>query len=434
MEISRTIMNISQLDGREKSRIDSELVELMSEFGLMKLRVKYEILYLISFLSETKQNKESYYESLKSIYKNFSDEDYVRIKEIEKTTNHDMKSVEYFLREKVNPEVGLENIHFGLTSDDINNLAWSEQVQKAVLMVDRYKSAFKDRLNKLSSGYKNILMLGRTHGQPAATTIMGKELEVFLERIENLNLLAELCEHQVKFGGSVGNLTAHKVSFPEIDWEQFTRTFIYKNTSFKISNKNTQINSSDSLSKIATKCSLLCRIINHFCKEMWSYISLGYFSQKILESEVGSSVMPQKVNPICFELAEGFSEIAEANFDLISKNLNNTRFQRDLSDHPIHRHFADTFGYLNVCFNYLLEGMSRIEVNPDQEAKGRMLGELEEHPEVLSEIVQTLLRKAGIPNSYDIIKEKTRGKKISLQDLQKVLDEYKIDYQLKFVV
>lgn len=423
--------NLSQLDGREKDRIPNELREILSEFGLMKRRVIIEIEY---YKSLCKQLNKKIKVSPDSIYINFSEKDFNRIKEIEKITNHDMKSVEYFLRERFE-EIGenqnLEMIHFGLTSDDINNVAWNLQVIDSLEAIYEKFENFLALLDELVLEHQDVKMLARTHGQPASITTLGKELRVFAENFKEQRFDDFYPLLEVKFGGAVGNLSAHEIAFPEIHWVSFCQEFLRKFSLNRTSN-TTQINSSYHLANTCQNMTKYCRMINHFCKEMWAYISLNYFQQKVVTEEVGSSTMPQKVNPICFELAEGFSEIAEANFDLISRNLNNTRFQRDLSDHPIHRHFSDTFGYLYLTLDYLCEGMERIEKTCSRETRERMMKELEAHPEVLCEHVQTLMRKYNIPDSYDKIKELSRGKKVTLESLNEMLESHGIQERVEF--
>ncbi len=407
------LYNISPVDGRYRETTTS-LQKYFSEAALMKYRVSVEIEYFISLcklpLSQLKNIDTSNFEKLKDVYRSFSDDDATRVKEIEKTTNHDIKAIEYFLKEKFE-KYGLgeyrEFIHFGLTSQDINNTAIP------LMLRDGVTHELLPKIEKLLAVLKNLSkqwlsypMLARTHGQPATPTTVGKEIYVFHNRLEKQLQCLQSLNYPAKFGGATGNLNAHYAAYPEIDWVEFANKFVEKKLKLKRSKVTTQIDHYDGLAEIFDCLKRICTIITDLDRDLWTYISLDYFKQKISRDETGSSAMPHKVNPIDFENSEGNCGIAITLFEHLSAKLPISRLQRDLSDSTIIRNTGVPCAHTLLAIEATLKGLSKIMIN-----KPAIDKDLENNWQVITEAIQTILRREGYPKPYEKLKELTRVNK-----------------------
>jgi adenylosuccinate lyase len=401
---------ISPVDGRYK-RHTSVLDQYFSEFGLIKYRIRVEVEYFIALagagLPQLGELSAEVKSELRSLYKDFNMEDALAIKEIEKTTNHDVKAVEYFLKEKMgNMNLGdkLEFIHFGLTSQDINNTAIPLSVKEAM------KDVLLPQINELvgtlakhAGDWKDIAMLARTHGQPASPTRMGKEIDVFVVRIkEQLKLLNQI-PHAAKFGGATGNFNAHHVAFPGTDWVKFGNQFVEETLGLKRSQPTTQIEHYDHMAALFDGLKRINTIWIDFSRDIWQYISMQYFNQKIKAGEVGSSAMPHKVNPIDFENAEGNLGIANALFEHLSAKLPISRLQRDLTDSTVLRNIGVPLGHMVIALRSLEKGIGKLQIN-----EAAIQADLNENWAVVAEAIQTILRREGYPKPYEALKELTR--------------------------
>jgi len=405
---------ISPIDGRYRKKTES-LSKYFSEESLIKYRLKIEIEYFIALckipIPELKDFNEKIFKNLRDIYLNFSENDALKIKKIEKKTNHDVKAVEYFLKEKFN-ELDIKNhnefIHFGLTSQDINNTAIPLSIKEALKNVYLIElNNIIDSLKKLISKFRNVTILSRTHGQPASPTTMGKELNVFCQRliIQRDNLLK--IPNSAKFSGATGNFNAHYVAYPGINWKKFAKNFVTKNLGLKFSFPTTQIEHYDSFASLCDNLKRINSILIDFCQDIWLYISQDYFKQKINLNEVGSSAMPHKVNPIDFENAEGNLGIANSIFNFFSSKLPVSRLQRDLTDSTVLRNVGVPIGHTLIAFNSILNGLKKIVINQEI-----IKNDLDQNWVVVSEAIQTILRKEGFKNPYEILKDLTRNQKI----------------------
>ena len=428
-----TLTSISPIDGRYGDKT-GPLKSIFSEFGLIKYRVLVEVRWLqaISMNSQISEVPEFSSESnvvLSSITNNFSLEDAKAIKEIEKTTNHDVKAVEYFLKEKVSAVPELHNasefIHFACTSEDINNLAYALMIKDASLITKKSLKLITNRVKFLSKKYSNNPMLSRTHGQSASPTTMGKEFANYFHRINKLE--NEINKHIMsgKINGAVGNYNAHMVAYPKINWESVAKSFV-NNLKLDFNKHTTQVEPKDTIALLLGDYVKLNNILIDLCRDIWGYISLGYFSQQLKEGEVGSSTMPHKVNPIDFENAEGNLGIANAILTHISNTVTISRWQRDLTDSTIMRNIGSSFGYINLAMYSLLKGLNKLEIN-----KIKLKQDLDDSWEVLTEAIQTVIRKNNIPNGYELMKKLSRGKKIYKKDLVKFIDEMDVPYDDK---
>ena len=407
-----SILSISPIDGRYRS-ITHNLEKYFSEYGLFKYRVKIEIEYLIK-LCET-LNISINNEYLKSIINNFSKDECMKIKQIESKTNHDVKSVELYIGNKLR-EIGESHknlIHFGLTSQDINNISISLSI-KEYLSELYIKNIYKiiDFINQKETEWKNIVMISRTHGQPAVPTTMGKEFKVFSYRLQKeLNNLKKL-EIYSKFGGAVGNLNAHILSYPDIDWENFANTFL-NNLGLKRNKFTTQIDNYESLSIVFDNIKRINTILVDMCRDIWTYISMDYLKQKINREEVGSSTMPQKVNPINFENAEGNLLMSINMLEFFSRKLPISRLQRDLTDSTTLRNLGVAFGWCEIAYYNINIGLQKININEEMINKDN-----NNNLSVLTEGYQTMLRKWGDQNAYDKLKGLSRtNNKLTQDDL-----------------
>ena len=405
-----TLTAISPVDGRYRAQLQ-ELAPYFSEFGLIHYRVRVEIEYFIALcelpLPQLKTFKQENFDLLRHIYIDFTTNDALAIKDLEKTTNHDVKAVEYFIKSKFD-ETGLgafkEFIHFGLTSQDINNTAIPLSLKEAsqTIIVPFYEKV-KQQLQTAAKEWQHIPLLAKTHGQPASPTRLGKEFMVFVERLEaQLNLLA-LVPFSAKFGGATGNFNAHLVAYPEVDWQQFGESFVDKSLGLKRSTFTTQIEHYDNLAAYCDGLKRLNTILIDFARDVWQYISMGYFKQKIKAGEVGSSAMPHKVNPIDFENAEGNLGMANALLEFLSAKLPVSRLQRDLTDSTVLRNLGVPLAHSLVALKSLKKGLKKLELNT--EAINR---DLEENWAVVAEGIQTVLRREGYPEPYEALKSLTR--------------------------
>jgi adenylosuccinate lyase len=417
---------LSPLDGRYRSQLQ-QLGEYFSEYALIKYRVQVEVSYFI-FLSEKKfftisANTKKY---LLALVENFNIEDALVVKKIEKTTNHDVKAVEYFLKSKLKETKDAEAtewIHFGLTSQDINNTAipllWKHAVEIEYLP---FILNLKKQFAILANQWRNTPMLARTHGQAASPTTLGKEMMVFVERIQNQVELLIQIPFTAKFGGATGNFNAHFVAFPNRDWIKLGNEFVEKKLELKRQQFTTQIEHYDLLAAQFDCIKRINTILIDFCRDLWTYISMDYFKQKIKEGEIGSSAMPHKVNPIDFENAEGNLGIANSTFEYLSSKLPVSRLQRDLTDSTTLRSIGVPFAHTILALKSIERGLTKLVLNPD-----KLAGDLENNWAVVAEAIQTILRREDYPSPYEALKELTRGKNgITKQSIHEFIDRLDI--------
>ncbi len=425
---------ISPIDGRYRNKI-YELSNFFSEQALIKYRVLVEIEYFIALceipLPQLKEVDTKVFKDLRAIHKDFSEEDALVIKGIEKITNHDVKAVEYFIKEKFD-ELKLgkykEFIHFGLTSQDINNTAIPLSLKDAMndIYVPEYFRLVK-KLKELVKEWANIPMLARTHGQPASPTRLGKEIEVFVVRLEEqFNLLNDI-PSAAKFGGATGNFNAHKVAYPEIDWKEFASGFIQEKLGLQHSFPTTQIEHYDHMAALFDCLKRINTIITDLNRDFWSYISMDYFKQTIKKGEVGSSAMPHKVNPIDFENSEGNLGIANAIFEHLSAKLPISRLQRDLTDSTVLRNIGVPFGHTMIAFKSTLKGLDKLLLN-----ESKFYEDLENNWAVVAEAIQTILRREGYPNPYEALKGLTRtNEAITKSSIAHFIETLKVSDKIK---
>jgi adenylosuccinate lyase len=401
---------ISPIDGRYRSKTIS-LSPYFSEEALIKYRVLVEVEYFIALreadLPQLAKIDKSIYDSLRAIYKNFSTEDALWIKETEKTTNHDVKAVEYFIKSKFDG-LGLQEfkefIHFGLTSQDINNTAIPLSTKEAFENV--YLPGLVSviaKLKELAMEWKDVPMLARTHGQPASPTRLGKEILVFVERLEEQMRLLFNVPFAAKFGGATGNYNAHKVAYPNTDWKKFGTDFVENSLGLHHSFPTTQIEHYDHFAAFFDALKRINTILIDLDRDIWTYVSMDYFKQKIKAGEIGSSAMPHKVNPIDFENSEGNLGIANAIFEHLSAKLPISRLQRDLTDSTVLRNIGVPMGHTLIAFEATLKGLNKLLLNEDKFAE-----DLEKNWAVVAEAIQTILRREGYPNPYEALKDLTR--------------------------
>ena len=425
---------ISPIDGRYNSKT-KELQKYFSESSLIKYRVQVEIEYFIalcnSSIIQLNHFPSEKFNLLREIYSNFSSEDAKRIKEIESTTNHDVKAVEYFIKEKFN-ELSLsefnEFIHFGLTSQDINNTAVPFSIKKSLeeVFYPELLELIKTLENKADE-WNNIPMLARTHGQAASPTRMGKEIRVFVERINNQFILLNEIPHTAKFGGATGNFNAHHVAFPDINWFDFANNFLKDSLDLSRQQTTTQIEHYDNLAAIMNNISRINTILIDFSRDIWAYVSIDYFKQKIKKDEVGSSAMPHKVNPIDFENAEGNLGFANGVFDFMAKKLPISRLQRDLTDSTVLRNIGVPIAHTLIAIKSLKKGINKLVIN-----KEKIKIDLEDNWAVIAEAIQTILRREGYPNPYEALKKLTRlNSKITKETIIEFIDSLEIDEKIK---
>ena len=433
----QSLSAISPIDGRYRKSTE-DISRYFSEFALIRYRVLVEIEYFIALyelkLPELKNIKKSEIKNLREIVNNFSINDAKRIKKIEEKINHDLKSVEYFIKEKFK-KLGIDEykefVHYGLTSQDINNTAVPLMLKDCLKksIIPSIKILLKSIRNK-SKRFKNIPMVSRTHGQPASPTTFGKEFQVFHERISvQLDSLSKI-PNNGKFGGATGNLNAHYVSYPKINWDSFSDKFLKKIGLIR-SKPTTQIEHYDNMAAIFHCLSRINTILIDFSRDIWHYISINYLKQKVNKNEVGSSAMPHKVNPIDFENGEGNLMMANKIFQFLSEKLPISRLQRDLTDSTVSRNIGIPISHTKIALNSLLKGLEKIEVN-----KKEIESDLENNWSIISEAIQTILRREKVPNPYEKLKQITRGnskidKKLYLEFIDKLPVNNKVKKELK---
>ena len=426
--------SISPIDGRYYNKTEV-LSDYFSEKALIFYRLKVEIEYFISLcnlgIPQLKNFDQTKFDELRKIYVNFSNEDAIEVKRIEKITNHDVKAVEYFIKDKfetLNIGEFKEFIHFGLTSQDINNSAIPLSIKDFIDNVYMPKiqevvSAIDNKCEEL----KDVTIIARTHGQAASPTKLGKEFKVFWTRINEQIKSLKNIPNSAKFSGAVGNFNAHKVAYPEIDWKKFGKNFIENELGLNYSFPTTQIEHYDSFAALCDNCRRINNILLDMCVDIWTYISHDYFKQKIIKDEVGSSAMPHKVNPIDFENSEGNLGLANSTFDFFSNKLTKSRLQRDLTDSTVLRNIGVPFGHTLISFESLLKGLKKIYVNEVKINK-----DVEDNWIVVSEAIQTILRREGYSNPYEIMKELTRSnERINKNSLHEFIDKLDIDDNIK---
>ncbi len=425
---------ISPIDGRYRNKTQ-DIANYLSEYALIKYRVRVEIEYFICLcelplpqLSEFKANK---FPKLREIYSKFSIEDAQKIKEIEAITNHDVKAVEYFIKERFDVlkiAEYKEFIHFGLTSQDINNTAVPLSLKDAVNHV--YLPQISDvikTLSEVSEDWSQIPLLARTHGQPASPTRLGKEISVFVERLEKQLVIFQSQPYPAKFGGATGNFNAHHVAYPKVDWVRFGNHLVNNVLGLTRSQTTTQIEHYDNLAAIFDSMSRINTILIDLCRDIWTYVSMDYFKQKIKKGEVGSSAMPHKVNPIDFENAEGNLGIANSGFHFLSSKLPISRLQRDLTDSTVLRYVGVPLAHSLISFKSILKGLGKLIVNEDKIGQ-----DLENNWIVVAEAIQTILRREGYPNPYEALKELTRtNQKISEKVIKEFIGNLSVNEDIK---
>jgi adenylosuccinate lyase len=433
MELSY-LTAISPVDGRYRSKVD-EFADYFSEYGLIRYRLMVEIEYFIALcdipLKQLESIDKESFQVIRNIYKEFDLNGALRIKEIEKITNHDVKAVEYFIKEKF-AEAGLskwsEFVHLGLTSQDINNTSIPLSLKDA--MDEVYMPQLleiREMLASIADEWKNIPMLARTHGQPASPTRLGKEMAVFLSRIDVQTKYFGQIPFSAKFGGATGNFNAHVAAYPEIDWLTFADNFVNDTLGLQRSHPTTQIEHYDNLAALFDNMRRINTILIDLSRDIWTYISFDYFKQKVKKGEIGSSAMPHKVNPIDFENAEGNLGYANALFDHFSIKLPVSRLQRDLTDSTVLRNIGVPMAHTIIAFKSLLKGFEKLIVN-----ESKIHDDLENNWVIVSEAIQTILRREGYPKPYEALLELTRtNQKITSVILNSFIDNLDLDEEVK---
>lgn len=433
MELNR-LTAISPVDGRYRNKVEA-LGNYFSEYALIRYRVEVEIEYFIALcelpLPQLADFDKGHYADLRRIYQAFSLSDAERVKEIEQTTNHDVKAVEYFIKEKMDAlQLGDERefVHFGLTSQDINNTATPYSLKAATQEV--YYPALDEltaKLRELADEWHSVPMLAHTHGQPASPTVLGKEIQVFIERLDKQLAQLKAIPYPAKFGGATGNFNAHSVAYPSIDWVAFANRFVNETLGLDRSQYTTQIEHYDNLAALFDAFKRINTILIDLARDMWAYISMEYFKQKIKAGEVGSSAMPHKVNPIDFENAEGNLGIANALYEHLSAKLPISRLQRDLTDSTVLRNIGVPMAHTLIATSSLLKGLGKLIIN--REAIDR---DLDNNWAVVAEGIQTILRREKYPNPYEALKALTRTNKgITRADISAFIDGLDVSQQVK---
>lgn len=424
MELS-ALTSLSPIDGRYSDKIQ-ELRPIFSEYGLLKYRVQVEIRWLQKLsaceaIKEVLAFDEQTNHLLNSIIANFSEEDAQRIKDIEKTTNHDVKAVEYFLKEKVSSHEELhainEFIHFACTSEDINNLSYALMLKEAKesVLIPYWKKII-ETISAQAKTYRDLPLLSRTHGQPATPSTIGKEFANVAYRLQRQLKQLQTVEILGKINGATGNYNAHIVAYPQVDWHQFSEEFV-NSLDLKWNPYTTQIEPHDYIAEFFDCVARFNTIMIDFNRDIWGYISLNHFKQKTIAGEIGSSTMPHKVNPIDFENSEGNLGIANAIMSHLGSKLPISRFQRDLTDSTVLRNLGVGIGYAIIAYQSTLKGLSKLEVNQEY-----LLDELNRNWEVLAEPIQTVMRRYGIEKPYEKLKELTRGKRVDAEGMKQFID------------
>ncbi len=425
---------ISPIDGRYQSKT-STLQAYFSEFGLIRYRVLVEVEYLIALVESGIDNLKSFpkdhYAALRSIYTNFNQADALWIKKTEETTNHDVKAVEYFLKEKLHAlglEAYIEFIHFGLTSQDINNTAIPLSLKEGIEAVYLPSLlATLNKLNHLAKEWKDVPMLARTHGQPASPTRLGKEIQVFGERLQKQIELLQMIKIPAKFGGATGNFNAHFVAYPNTDWVAFGNHFVNKILGLDRSQTTTQIEHYDNLAALFDCMKRINNILLDLDRDMWTYISMDYFKQQIKAGEIGSSAMPHKVNPIDFENSEGNIGLANALFEHLAAKLPVSRLQRDLTDSTVLRVIGVPIAHSLIAFGATLKGLNKLLLN-----NKALEDDLEQNWAVVAEAIQTILRREGFEKPYEALKGLTRKNElVTKESVHAFINELDISEQIK---
>ena len=425
---------ISPIDGRYADKT-TFLVPFFSEMALIRYRVQVEVEYFIALcelpLPQLAAFPKEKYTDLRKLYQNFTEEEALKVKEIEQTTNHDVKAVEYFIKEAfdyLQLQPYKEFIHFGLTSQDINNTAIPLSIKEAVQQV--YLPALEQLLGKLRSlvtQWKEVPLLARTHGQPASPTRLGKEFEVFVVRMEQQLQTLIAVPYAAKFGGATGNYNAHKVAYPNIDWKAFGTRFVEEILVLHHSFPTTQIEHYDHLAALFDALKRINTILIDLNRDIWTYISMDYFKQQIKAGEVGSSAMPHKVNPIDFENSEGNLGIANALLEHLSAKLPISRLQRDLTDSTVLRNVGVPFGHILIALQSTLKGLNKLLLNED-----KIRQDLQDHWAVVAEAIQTILRREGYPNPYEALKALTRtNTAITAETISNFIDTLEVSEDVK---
>ncbi len=425
---------ISPVDGRYRNKVDA-LALYFSEYALIRYRVLVEVEYFIALceqpLPQLSDFNKELYNDLRDVYRKFELEDAERVKEIEGVTNHDVKAVEYFIKEKFD-KLGIERykefIHFGLTSQDINNTSVPYSLKDAVNEV--YYPILEElivQLDDIAAEWKDVAMLARTHGQPASPTRLGKEIKVFVERLNVQLSLLKGIPMSAKFGGATGNFNAHKVAYPQINWVDFGNSFVNNILKLDREQITTQISNYDNLSAIFDSLKRINTVLLDFSRDFWLYIMEEYFKQKIKKGEVGSSAMPHKVNPIDFENAEGNLGIANAIYEHLSSKLPVSRLQRDLTDSTVLRNIGVPIAHTVIAIRSLQKGVGKLLLNRDA-----IDADLENNWAVVAEAVQTILRREGYPNPYEALKELTRtNKQINADTMAEFINQLDVSADVK---
>lgn len=428
------LLALSPLDGRYFKTTES-LRKYFSEFALMEYRVRVEVEYFLALtelpLPQLTDFPKDRINDLRDLYLDFNEEAANRIKEIERTTNHDVKAVEYYLREaftRLGLEKYLEFIHFGLTSQDINNTSVPLSLKEC--MEEHYLPLIGEvvvTLGQLAEEWEDIPMLARTHGQPASPTRLGKELSVFVERIDQQLRQLRHIPYSAKFGGATGNMNAHYAAYPEVDWHGFAANFVQDNLGLQRSFPTTQIEHYDNLAALMDCLKRINTILTDLCRDAWAYVSMDYFKQRIKAGEVGSSAMPHKVNPIDFENAEGNLGLANALFEHLSAKLPVSRLQRDLTDSTVLRNLGVPMGHTFIAMQALLRGLGKLIVN-----RAAIEKDLEDNWAVVAEAVQTILRREGYPHPYEALKGLTRtNERVDANSLHRFIESLEVSEAVK---
>jgi adenylosuccinate lyase len=427
------LLNITPIDGRY-AKVCQNLQEYFSEFALIKHRIEIEIEYLIALHEEPSLKLNSLNDNeiskLREIYLNFNIDQAQKVKDIEQITNHDVKAVEYFIKEQVdnlNININKELIHFGLTSQDINNTSFPLMLKRFLnhIFIPKIEDVVH-HISDLAKEWKDQTIIAKTHGQPASPTTLGKELWVFVERISiQLDILKD-AKHTAKFGGATGNLNAHKISFPETNWILFANNFV-AHLGLERQQTTTQIEHYDGMAHIFDTIKRIDNIFIDLCRDIWSYVSFDFFKQKIKENEVGSSAMPHKVNPIDFENAEGNLMMANAVFEFLSSKLPISRLQRDLTDSTVLRNIGVPFSHTFIALNSIEKGLGKLLLNQD-----KINQDIEANWIVIAEAIQNLLRIHGVDKPYELLKDFSRkNNKPNQADFELFIDGLKIEEHLK---
>lgn len=428
------LLAISPIDGRY-NRQTEQLGKYFSEYALMKYRTHVEIEYFVALcqipLPQLKEFPKDKIEALRNVVANFDLEDGKEIKEIEAVTNHDVKAIEYFVKHKFD-KLGLQEykefIHFGLTSQDVNNTAFPTMWKKALQEVYLPQlEALHNQLDLLSTEWKDVPMLARTHGQPASPTRLGKEIKVFAYRLHTQIEVLRAIPHTAKFGGATGNFNAHQVAYPEVDWREFGASFLTNKLGLMREEYTTQISNYDQLAASFDAMKRIHTILIDMTRDLWQYISMDYFKQKIKEGEVGSSAMPHKVNPIDFENAEGNFGIANALLEHLSGKLPISRLQRDLTDSTVTRNIGVPMAHGLIAIKSTTKGLNKLLLNSD-----KISSDLEDNWAVVAEAIQTILRREGYPQPYEALKELTRkNEQITEQSIRAFVEQLAVSKEVK---